>query len=75
MIFTFIPIFGTYTVPQLVGDIDSYMLGNLIDRFETHSSNGTGSVTYDMSRCANGIYHFVVTGKEGTVTKKVIIQH
>ncbi|MCR5288466.1 MAG: ABC transporter permease [Treponema sp.] len=30
LIFTFIPIFGTYTVPQLVGDIDSYMLGNII---------------------------------------------
>ena len=29
-IFTFIPIFGTYTVPQLVGGKDSYMLGNII---------------------------------------------
>ncbi|MGN0730213.1 ABC transporter permease [Treponema sp.] len=30
MIFTFIPIFGTYTVPQLVGGKDSYMVGNII---------------------------------------------
>lgn len=30
LIFTFIPIFGTYTVPQLVGGKDSYMLGNII---------------------------------------------
>ena len=30
IIFTFIPIFGTYTVPQLVGGKDSYMLGNII---------------------------------------------
>ena len=30
VIFTFIPIFGTYTVPQLVGGKDSYMLGNII---------------------------------------------
>lgn len=30
VIFTFIPIFGNYTVPQLVGGKDSYMLGNII---------------------------------------------
>lgn len=30
MIFTFIPIFGSYTVPLLVGGKDSYMLGNII---------------------------------------------
>ena len=28
--FTFIPIFGAYTVPLLVGGKDSYMLGNVI---------------------------------------------
>ena len=28
--FTFIPVFGSYTVPLLVGGKDSYMLGNLI---------------------------------------------
>ncbi|MCR4940332.1 MAG: ABC transporter permease [Treponemataceae bacterium] len=30
LIFTFIPIFGAYTVPLLVGGKDSYMLGNVI---------------------------------------------
>ncbi|MBD5443101.1 MAG: ABC transporter permease [Treponema sp.] len=30
LIFTFIPIFGSYTVPDLVGDMNSYMLGKLI---------------------------------------------
>lgn len=30
IIFTFIPIFGVYTVPLLVGGKDSYMLGNVI---------------------------------------------
>ncbi len=30
IIFTFIPIFGNYTVPQLVGSTESYMLGNII---------------------------------------------
>jgi len=30
VLFTFIPIFGAYAVPQLVGGKDSYMLGNVI---------------------------------------------
>lgn len=30
LIFTFIPIFGAYTVPLLVGGKDSYMIGNII---------------------------------------------
>ena len=30
IIFTFIPIFGAYTVPLLVGGLDSYMVGNII---------------------------------------------
>lgn len=30
VIFTFIPIFGSYTVPLLVGGKDSYMIGNVI---------------------------------------------
>ena len=30
VVFTFIPVFGSYTVPLLVGGKDSYMLGNLI---------------------------------------------
>ena len=30
VLFTFIPIFGSYVVPQLVGGLDSYMLGNII---------------------------------------------
>jgi spermidine/putrescine transport system permease protein len=30
VLFTFIPIFGAYAVPQLVGGKDSYMLGNTI---------------------------------------------
>nr|AGS53367.1 spermidine putrescine ABC transporter permease component PotB (TC 3.A.1.11.1) [uncultured bacterium contig00018] len=30
VLFTFIPIFGQYAVPQLVGGRDSYMLGNII---------------------------------------------
>ncbi len=30
LIFTFIPIFGNYAVPKLVGSTESYMLGNII---------------------------------------------
>jgi spermidine/putrescine transport system permease protein len=30
VLFTFIPIFGAYAVPLLIGDKDSYMLGNVI---------------------------------------------
>ncbi len=30
IVFTFIPIFGAYTVPLLVGGKDSYMIGNII---------------------------------------------
>ena len=30
ILFTFIPVFGAYAVPQLVGGLDSYMLGNII---------------------------------------------
>ncbi|WP_149555052.1 ABC transporter permease [Treponema pectinovorum] len=30
LIFTFIPIFGSYTVPNIVGGKDSYMIGNVI---------------------------------------------
>ena len=30
LILTFIPIFGNYTVPQIIGSTESYMLGNII---------------------------------------------
>jgi spermidine/putrescine transport system permease protein len=30
ILFTFIPIFGAYTVPLIVGGMDSYMMGNII---------------------------------------------
>ncbi|HCC36604.1 MAG TPA: spermidine/putrescine ABC transporter permease [Treponema sp.] len=30
VLFTFIPIFGAYTVPLIVGGMDSYMMGNII---------------------------------------------
>lgn len=39
LIFTFIPIFGSYTVPQIVGDKNSYMLGNIIVDQINHARN------------------------------------
>jgi spermidine/putrescine transport system permease protein len=39
VLFTFIPIFGAYAVPLLVGGMDSYMLGNTIADQLTKSRN------------------------------------
>jgi spermidine/putrescine transport system permease protein len=39
VLFTFIPIFGAYAVPLLVGGKDSYMLGNVIADQLTNSRN------------------------------------
>ncbi len=48
--------------------------GMLIDSFETYHSDGQFTYPYDMKTTANGIYFFVVTNKEGTIAKKVVIQ-
>lgn len=50
------------------------MRGTLIDSFETYNSSGRFTYPYDMKNITNGIYFFVVTTKEGTVAKKVVIQ-
>ena len=51
------------------------MRGTLIDQFETYNGNGPGTYQYNMRTKADGIYFFVATSKEGTVAKKVVIQH
>ena len=51
------------------------MRGALIDDFETYNAMNSYSYTYQMRNRADGIYFFVATGKEGTIAKKVIIQH
>ena len=48
--------------------------GMLIDSFETYNGDGQLTYPYDMKTAANGIYFFVVTNKEGTIAKKVVIQ-
>ena len=56
-------------------DIKVYdMRGNLIDKFQTYNGNNAGPITYTMKRRTQGIYFFVVTSKDGTQTKKVVIQ-
>ena len=50
------------------------MRGLLLDQFETYNDNTTASMTYDMEGRAEGIYFFVATAKEGTVTKKVVVK-
>lgn len=56
-------------------DIKVYdMRGNLIDKFQTYNGNNAGTITYTMKRRTQGIYFFVVTSKDGTRTKKVVIQ-
>lgn len=50
------------------------MRGTLLDKFETYSNNGFSSFDYNMKSKADGIYYFIVTAKEGSVSKKVVIQ-
>lgn len=53
-------------------DVKVYdMRGTIIDSFETYNNT---SYNYDMSAKSDGIYFFVVTCKEGTMAKKVVIQ-
>jgi PKD repeat protein len=68
----------TLNFENLTGKIDIKvydMRGALIDNIETYNGTVSSSLSYDMSRHANGLYHFVVTGKEGTLSKKVVVQH
>lgn len=57
-------------------DVKVYdMRGALIDRFETHNNMESNSFHYTMKPVDEGIYFFVVSGKDGLITKKVIIIH
>lgn len=49
------------------------MKGNLVDAFSCYNELLDGSIQYDMHDRADGVYLFVITGKAGTVSKKVII--
>ena len=56
-------------------DIKVYdMMGNMIDDIHTFNGFDTNELEYNMEGRAKGIYFFVATGKEGTVSKKVIVR-
>ena len=50
------------------------MMGGLIDVIQTFNASCTKELEYSMKRRAKGIYFFVVTGKEGSLTKKVVVR-
>ena len=49
------------------------VLYNLVDDFETYNDTESRTLEYGL-RSAKGIYFFVAIGKEGTITKKVVIR-
>lgn len=64
VLFTFIPTFGAYAVPQLVGGKDSFMLGNIIARELTVTRNWPLASAISMlitlvTALALGVYLFV----------------
>jgi hypothetical protein len=48
------------------------MMGNLLDSFVTYNDNKPKTMQYSLSG-RKGIHFFLANGKEGTVTKKVVI--
>ena len=56
-------------------DVKVYdMKGGMIDHFQTSNDSKDSIIPYELQHHASGMYFFVVTGKEGTVTKKVIVE-
>ena len=55
-------------------DVKVYdMRGTLVDHFETYNGPDASSFRYTIKPVDNGIYFFVVSGKNGISTKKVIL--
>ena len=50
------------------------MRGVLVDEFETFNGSVSSTHNYQMKPSAGGIYFFVATSKEGTVTRKVVVE-
>ncbi|MBR5912645.1 MAG: PKD domain-containing protein [Bacteroidales bacterium] len=51
------------------------MKGTPIDSFETHIAPNNTHYEYNMRPFAEGVYFFVITGNNSTVTRKVVIIH
>lgn len=57
-------------------DIKVYdMRGTMVDHFDTYNSVGSSRFHYTMEAVNDGMYLFVVSGKDGVLTKKVILIH
>ena len=68
----------TLQFEHLTGKVDVKvydMTGNLIDNIQTYNGMEFNTMPYDLKCISDGMYYFVVTGKEGVVTKKVIINN
>lgn len=50
------------------------IMGNLIDDIQTYNGFNSNELEYNIKGRENGIYFFVATGKEGTISKKVVIR-
>jgi hypothetical protein len=51
------------------------MKGAMIDHFQINNGIDSNAFHYNMRGVEDGIYFFVVTGKEGILTKKVVVIH
>ena len=55
-------------------DVKVYdVLGTLLDIFETYCDSEFKTLEYNLNS-RNGMYFFVISGKEGTIAKKVVIK-
>lgn len=62
---------------QLTGKISVKvydMTGRLIDQIQTVNNIESVEIPYDLKARADGVYFFVVNGKEGAITRKVVVK-
>ena len=45
----------------------------MIDNLQTYNDVDSSKLEYNMRCFSDGVYLFVVTGKEGVLTKKVVV--
>ncbi len=77
IIFTFIPIFGSYTVPLLVGGKDSYMIGNIIVDQVNKTRNWPLASAFSLVitiLSTAGVIWVMFAGKREEKQKRIIIE-
>ena len=68
----------TLCFEHLTGKIDVKvydMRGALVDHLQTYSATDRHTLPYQCASRTDGIYCFVVTGREGSIARKVIVAH